>query len=227
MIPPVGNPPPPPAPAPGADERPVDGIVLAAGRSSRMGRSKAALELGGRSFLERCVELLRKGGCRSIVVVVSDPAIVGATAAAEAAGAADPAGLRDVVFVRNPDPASEQIASIRIGLDALPADAAGAAILPVDAPSVRPDTVRALLEAFGRGGAAVLIVRPVHGEQPGHPTIFARALFPELSGPDLPQGAETVIEQHAAARLDVPVDDPGVAANVNTPDDYQELQGHP
>ncbi len=190
----------------------VDGIVLAAGRSSRMGRAKAELVLDGRTFLDRCVGVLLAGGCRSVVVVLG--------------GEADPAEpARDgVLHARNPDPGSQPIDSLRIALDALPVDSAGVAVLPVDAPAVRGDTVRTLIDAFRsappRSG---LVVRPVHHGRPGHPTIFARALYPELSGGSLPRGAESVVAAHATARLDVAVDDPGIAGNVNTPDDYDRL----
>ncbi len=196
----------------------VDGIVLAAGRSSRMGRAKAELELAGRTFLERCIDALLGGGCRSVVVVLGG---------APDAGAAARAG---VVYTLNPDAGSQQVDSIRIGLAALPADSAGAAVLPVDAPAVRAETVRRLIEAFrgeseasGAGGTTGLVVRPVHGGVAGHPTIFARALYGELSRGGLPRGAETVVEAHAAARLDVEVSDPGIGVNVNTPGDYDRL----
>ncbi len=194
----------------------VAGLVLAAGRSGRMGRPKAELELEGRTFLERCIDALLGGGCRSVVVVLG-----GATPPGETG----PAGAREgVVYTHNPDPASQQIDSIRIGLAALPADSAGAAVLPVDAPAVRADTVRRLIDAFRAArGTSGLVVRPVHGGLAGHPTIFARALFPELSRAGLPHGAESVVEAHAAARLDVEVADAGIAGNVNTPGDYDRL----
>jgi len=189
----------------------IDGIVLAAGRSSRMGRSKAELELGGRSFLERCLDALLGGGCCSVVVVLG-----GGEARGDARGG--------VAYVLNPDPASEPIDSLRIGLAALPADSAGVAVLPVDAPAVRTDTLRRLIAAFRTASdASGRVVRPVHDGTAGHPTIFARALFPELRAGGLARGAESVVAAHAAARLDVEVDDPGIAANVNTPDDYDRL----
>jgi len=189
----------------------IDGIVLAAGRSSRMGRPKAELELDGRSFLDRCIAALRAGGCRSVMVVLGEAPGVGAP-------------REGVVYNLNPDPGSQPIDSIRIGLGALPADSAGAAVLPVDAPAVRADTVRRLIDAFrSAAGTTGLVVRPLYEGRPGHPTIFARALFPELSGGGLAHGAESVVEAHAPARLDVEVDDPGIAANVNTPDDYVRL----
>ncbi len=193
----------------------IDGIVLAAGRSSRMGQPKAELELEGRTFLDRCLDALLAGGCRSVVVVL------GRLAETAAATRRDRDG---VVFTLNPEPGSQPIASLRIGLAALPADAAGVAVLPVDAPAVRPGTVLRLVDAFSAApGTTGLVVRPVYAGVAGHPTIFARALFPELMSAELPRGAESVVAAHAAARLDVAVDDPGVAANVNTPDEYQRL----
>ncbi len=211
---PVGN------PQPG--DPPVDGIVLAAGRSSRMGAPKAALDLDGETFLARCIALLRQGGCRSVVVVLPDQHAAAAFAGA-GAGPAD-----DVVVTINPDSGSQPIDSLRIGLAALPADAAAAAVLPVDSPAAHPETVRQLIGAFREAEPGrALIVRPVHGGEPGHPTLFARPLFRELATEVLPHGAETVVERHAQARLDIPVDDPGVSRNVNTPADYRSLRERP
>ncbi len=95
-------------------------------------------------------------------------------------------------------------------------------MLPVDAPAVRPGTVRALIEAF-QAAPGAHVVRPVHDGKPGHPTLFARAVFEQLLQPGLTHGAETIVTRHSASRLDVPVDDPGIAGNVNTPADYERL----
>lgn len=186
----------------------IGGIVLAAGRSSRMGRDKATLQLGGSTFVQRAVNALRDGGCHA-VVVVTPPDFT-------------PDVRGGILAVVNPQPDSEQIVSIRIGLRSLPAEARAALVLPVDAPAVLPETVRRLIETFSATGAP--IVRPLHAGQPGHPTLFARPVFNELSEPHLERGAETVVERHAADRVDVTVDDPGVTSNVNTPEDYTRLQ---
>ncbi len=188
---------------------PVDGIVLAAGRSSRMGRPKGELPLGGSTFLDRCIGALLGGGCRSVIVVL---------------GAAREADVprENVRYSHNPDPASEPIDSIRIALEALPADSLAVAVLPVDTPAVRPETVRDLLEALRAApGPSAPVVRPVYEGVPGHPTLFPRALFPELCRRDLPRGAESVVQAHG--RLDVEVPDRGVVTNVNTPEDYERL----
>src|SRR5690606_26926732 len=96
--------------------------------------------------------------------------------------------------VLNEDPGSEQHDSLRLGLAALPEDSAGVAVLPVDFPLVRAETVERLIEVFR--SSSTLIARPVHGRQPGHPTIFSRTLYGELSRIGLPEGARTVIAHH-------------------------------
>ncbi|HEY8469137.1 MAG TPA: nucleotidyltransferase family protein [Longimicrobiales bacterium] len=191
----------------GAGTAPVHGVLLAAGRSTRMGRSKPLLTLDGEMLIERAVRVLREGGCGGVIAVVR-------AQDDDAARLAHAAGARVVV---NDDAQAEQVDSLRLALRELPDDAAAAAVLPVDVPFVRPATVARLLAAF-RSGAA-LVVRPTYRGEPGHPTLFARALFGELAAPGLPHGARTVIEAHAADTLDIEVDDPGVTQDVDTPED--------
>lgn len=183
----------------------MDGIVLAAGRSARMGRPKALLELDGATFLWRAVAALRVGGCREVCCVV-------AADAAAIAAEAERAGAR---VVRNPEADSEPHDSLRLALHSLGEDAVAALVLPVDHPLVRDDTVAAVVSAFRARGAP--IVRAAAAGRPGHPTLFARSLFPELEAPDLPEGARTVVERHAVAIEDVAVEDMGVRADIDTP----------
>lgn len=191
----------------------IAGIVLAAGRSRRMGRPKAFLALGGRSFLERAVAALRGGGCDPVVVVAGPR---GDAVADEVALAAERLGAR---VARNPDAESPQVASLRAGLAALGTEAEAAVVTPVDVPRVDAETVRALAAAFARTGAPV--AQPFDGVRHGHPVLFARAVWPELMADPLPEGARTVIHAHAAERAEVRV--PALPADVDTPEDYRRL----
>jgi len=175
-----------------------------------MGRSKALLAIAGETFVERAVWVLREGGCGSVVVVVSTDE--------ELARRAERAGGRVVV---NPAADAEPIDSLRLGLDALQAGDDAAAVLPVDHPLVRPATVAALLAAYRATRAP--IVRPVHRGSPGHPTLFARSLFPSLRSPGLPEGARSVVDANLDRIVEVPVDDPGAAVDIDTPDAYRRL----
>jgi molybdenum cofactor cytidylyltransferase len=202
----------PASPRPAASA-PVDAIVLAAGRSARMGRPKPLLRVGDESFVERAVRVLQEGGCRGVTVVVSD-------VAAEAARLAEQAGARIVV---NDDAESEPIDSIRLALAILPDDTAWVAILPVDHPLVEPGTItRLIAAAHARGGA---IVRPVYQGAPGHPGLYARRTFPDFFRPDLERGAHSVVEAFGDEVVDIPVDDPGVRADLNTPEELRHWLG--
>ncbi|HUP20534.1 MAG TPA: nucleotidyltransferase family protein [Gemmatimonadota bacterium] len=193
----------------------VAGVVLAAGRSIRMGQPKALLPVAGRTFLEHAVAILREGGCDPVLAVVpaGSPGL-----ALEAEGA----GGRAVV---SPDPDAEQVESLRIGLAAIGSGAAAAIVLPVDFPHARPKVVEALIDAFRESGAP--IVRPVHRGVPGHPVLFARDLWTELSDPDLEEGARDVVHRHRAEIVEVPVEDRGVTVDVDTPEDYEREIGPP
>lgn len=189
----------------------VGGIVLAAGRSSRMGRPKALLEIEGETFLERAIAILAEGGCAPVVVVLATGA-----AAAPAREIATSSGAKAVA---NPAPDAEQIDSLRIGLAALSADLDAAVVFPVDHPLADAGTVRALVEAFASSGAP--IVRPVYRDRPGHPVLFARATWAELANPTLERGARDVVHRHAGEVRDVRLDDRGVTVDVDTPGDYR------
>lgn len=185
----------------------VAGIILAAGRSERMGTPKPLLEAGGVTFLERAIGTVVEGGCDPVLAVVR----VGAGEV----GLATRAGARPII---NDDPDTEQIESLRLALRALPDPGIGAtAVLPVDHPLVAPETVAALIARWR--AAPERIVRPVHGGAPGHPTLFPRTAWPALMSPQ-PAGARSVVEDGTHPTEDVAVDDAGVVADIDTPDAY-------
>ena len=191
----------------------VDGVVLAAGRSLRMGRSKPLLGVDDSTFITRVVKSLLEGGCREVV------AVIGADDA-DAGAAASQAGARVVI---NAASESEQIDSLRLALRNLLPGAEGIVLLPVDHPLVSADTVATLIDAYTRARPA--IARASTGGTAGHPTLFAETLFDELLHGDLEEGARTLIAAHDADVLDVPVDDRGVIADIDTPEDYRRHVG--
>jgi CTP:molybdopterin cytidylyltransferase MocA len=187
----------------------VDGIVLAAGASTRMGKSKALLEIDGQTFLERAVHLLREAGCRYVIAVVDDDDWT--ERLADVSGAA---------VVINDQPGAEQIDSLRLGIANLPDGGEGVLVLPVDFPRISAETVARLIEEFGRGDAAIL--NPSHKGEAGHPVLFARRILPELLEPDLPNGARSVMEAHAGEARAIEVNDPGILIDIDTPADYRQ-----
>ena len=91
--------------------------------------------------------------------------------------------------------------------------------MPVDMPLVRADTVRRAIAAFLSAHAP--IVRVTYLSRHGHPVVFGRAVFDDLRHADYSVGAKAVLQTHAAAILNVEVDDAAVLRDVDTPEDYR------
>ena len=193
-----------------AQESVIDGIVLAAGASSRMGQAKALLEVEGTSFLERAVKLLRHAGCRYVIAVIND-------SDDWMTRIADTSGAEPVI---NEQPGSEQIDSLRLGIANLPDGYDAIIVLPVDFPRVQQETVNQLVAEFRQHPVAVL--NPAFDGKPGHPVIFSRDVVAELLHPDLPDGARTVIDRHLAGAGTLAVDDAGVLIDIDTPADFKD-----
>ena len=180
------------------------GIVLAAGRSRRMGENKLLVKLGGETVLRRAVRTARAAGLDPICVVVGeDPErLLG-----------ELAGL-PVVPVVNPEPERGMSRSLREGVAALPDDVAGVAVLLADMPFVVAPMVRDVVAAAGEAPMAAASYEGVVAP----PYVYRRALFPELLELDGDGCGKRVYKRHQAeaavaslpaaalADLDVPAD---------------------
>ncbi|HVB36896.1 MAG TPA: nucleotidyltransferase family protein [Vicinamibacterales bacterium] len=195
----------------------IPGVILAAGRSSRMGRLKPLLPLGTHdTFLSRLVRVLREGGADEIVVVVGHEA--------EAVCRAIEQDRLNVRPVRNPRYAEGQLSSVVAALAVVDRPGVRAAlVIPVDMPLVGVSTVRAIVEAYERTKAP--IIRPVRDGVHGHPVLFDRTVFADLRQADPSVGARAVVRARAAQVLDVAVDDAGAFLDIDTPEDYERIPG--
>jgi molybdenum cofactor cytidylyltransferase len=188
----------------------VSAIILAAGASVRMGRPKALLQVGGRTFVRRIVDTLQAGGINDIAVVLrpQQPA-----AAAEVAAA----GAR---VVENLHADRGQLSSLVAGLDAV--DVPGVELVLVtlvDVPLIQSSTIRALVERAAASSAP--IARASFRGCHGHPVVFKRQVFNALRAADPAVGAKAVLRECPVE--DIEVDDPFVVQDVDTPDDYARL----
>jgi molybdenum cofactor cytidylyltransferase len=189
-------------------EKAVDGVILAAGLSSRMRQPKPLLQVGTDTFASRAVDTLRAAGCRRILLVTNADADW-----ADALARAD-----DVQRVTNEQPESEQIDSLRLAVRALPDDSAAILVLPVDLPLVTAETARTVVQAWRREPA--LLYLPFHNTVAGHPVLVARGLYPELLTAVLEEGLRSFIMDHARDLREVRVPDAGILIDIDTPDDY-------
>src|SRR4051812_37701887 len=145
------------------------GVVLAAGRSARMGSPKALLDFLGLPFSVRILEALEVLEVKTRVAVLGpdapriQPVLAG----------------HDCMIVENPEPETGQIASLRLAIRALePLQPSAILVWPVDLPHVRVTTVERVLEAHRRTQAVAVV--PSFGGRRGHPVVWGSALFAEL-----------------------------------------------
>ncbi len=183
----------------------IAGVVLAGGRSARMGRPKATLPWGDGTFVAAVLRTLSNAGASPLLVVCGAHATETARAL--------PAEL-DVSLVSNPAPARGQLSSLQVALRAL-GDVDGAIVSLVDHPAVRAETVSALLDAVRPDR----IVVPRHQGRRGHPVVFGSELFAELCATPHEAGARAVVRADPARVLELDVDDAGIHVDIDTPDD--------
>ena len=193
----------------------IAAIVPAAGHSTRMGRPKLILPLGGGTLIARVVSALRAGGAAVVVVVAPRPETAGADALARQA--IDAGAVVVAPEVQPPD----MRASFECGLaflDGREAVVATVLLAPGDSPGITAALVKRVLEQALVNPSRIVV--PTHAGQRGHPIALPWARAREVR--DLPAGVG--INALVAARPELVVelvaDDPGVVADLDTPEDY-------
>src|ERR1700731_751019 len=185
----------------------IDGILLAAGESRRMGYPKPLLTIDGQRFIEKISATMLAVVPRLVVVL---------GAHAERIHRAIPRDDR-IVIVENPNYSRGQLSSLKIGLDAVQSGSQGAIVHLGDHPMVRVESFRAVVDSFGRTRKAIVIARS--GGQRGHPVIFDRSIFVELQNAPEGEGARHVVNADASRVEYVDLDDPGVNLDLDPPAD--------
>ena len=203
----VTRPQPREAPQP-ADGRRVAALVLAAGRSTRMGGpNKLLAEIGGKPLVRIVTEQALASRAAPVIVVTGHerPKVEAALA-----------GLR-VRFVHNPDYAAGLSTSLKAGLAALPPETDGAIVCLGDMPQVTAGLIDRMLEAFDPARGALVVVPTIEGKR-GNPVVWSRRFFPDLMALEGDVGARHLIGTHADAVAEVPVEDSAALTDVDTPD---------
>src|ERR1700726_1580649 len=187
--------------------RDVAAIILAAGRSTRMGGpNKLLAELGGKTLVRIVTEQALASKASNVIVVTGHQAEQVEKALQ---------GLK-VKFVRNADFAEGLASSVKAGVAAVADDADGAVICLGDMPLISAQLIDRLIEAFApdRGN---LIVVPVSDKRRGNPVLWSRRFFNELMTLDGDIGARHLIAKHNEAVVEVPVQGDGAFLDIDTP----------
>ena len=188
--------------------RHVTAVILAAGRSTRMGGpNKLLAELGGKTLVRIVTEQALASGVSGVVVVTGHQA-------AEVEKAL--AGLK-VKFVRNPDFVAGLASSVKTGIAAVPADADGAVVCLGDMPLIDARLIDRLIEAFAPDRGHLIAV-PVSDSRRGNPVLWSRRFFSELMALDGDIGARHLIIRHNEAVVEVAVEGHGAFLDIDTPE---------
>ena len=179
-------------------------IVLAAGRSTRMGAAnKLVADINGKPMVRRVVEAALASQARPVLVVTGHMAAdVSATLA----------GL-DVTLAANPDYATGLASSLKAGIGALPPSCDGALIMLGDMPLIAPEHLDSLIAAF----IPDAIVVPMHEGGQGNPVLWSSKFFPELLQLDGDAGAKRLIAAHAEGVRGVDLGTDAIFADIDTP----------
>ena len=193
----------------------VSAVVLAAGTSTRMGRAKQLLPLGGTTVLAHTLENVRSTGLEEIILVLG--------ASAEAISQQLPPSLLEgLKVVVNQAYGQGMASSLREGLCALDQRTDGALIILGDQPFIRPQTLHQIMDEYRRSRAKIVI--PSYQGNRGNPVLLDRSVFSEVMALEGDVGCRAIFGNHLEAILKVEVEDKGVLLDIDDQDDYARLK---
>ena len=184
-------------------------VILAAGYSSRMGRFKPLMQLGGQSLIERCAGLFHQAGIRTVLIVTG-------YRCGDVETEAKRVGLR---CIHNPDYALGMFSSVctaarhLVGID-------GFFLLPMDIPLVRPATISILCTAFNGRTA----LSPCFDGMRGHPPLIPGHLIPAILEHDGRDGLRSLLEKEEIQ--EIAVWDKGILMDTDISEDFTALTRH-
>jgi len=189
----------------------VAGLILAAGKSQRMGSPKALLRIYGRTFLEHIASEAKKSNLTEVKIVLGSQAELILERLPQ---------LRANVVI-NPEYEQGQLSSLIRGLKALEGYSIdGLMLFLVDHPFVDRNLINELLDWFSSHNNPLVI--PTFKKKRGHPIIFAHELFPELINAPVDAGAVIVVRKYQDKILHVETGQAGILLDIDTPEAYRE-----
>jgi molybdenum cofactor cytidylyltransferase len=202
------------------------GVILAAGESSRMGRDKALLPWpplpageapSSETFLSAAIRSLALATDFVLVVVGKNESALAPIIFAHGASLAV-----------NPDPSRGQFSSLQTGLhEVLNRGRDAAMVTLVDRPPASRRTIQTLRDAFEAADQNIWTVVPEFSGKHGHPYLVGREMMEAFLRVPATSIARDIEHQHQQRIQYLKVDDPQIALNINTPEDYAGLLGRP
>jgi molybdenum cofactor cytidylyltransferase len=206
-------------------------VVLAAGRSVRMGQQKLLLPIRGKPMIAGIVhEVVSSSVDTTVIVLGADAeAVRGAVAAhrndvspsphlEEKARASSSSSL---AFVTNSDPHSDMLSSVRCGLRALPDSCETVLVVLGDQPGVTTDLIERLILAYCSSTHRIIV--PVNSGRRGHPVLFSCRLRDEVLTQYDGQGLRALLQAHPEQVLEVNIPARNDLEDLDTPEEYRRF----
>jgi len=196
----------------------ITAIILAAGKSTRMGSPKMLLPWGDTTIMEHVIAVFSNAGIKDILVVTG-----GARERVEAV-ILECEKRYPVRSVHNKEfKTGEMLSSIQCGLQDLLERGVGAAMIGLgDQPQVQENSVRLLMKAFLETKSPLVV--PSFQMRRGHPWLVVSSLWNELIEMDSTQTPRNFLNAHAKDIYYVNMDTPTILSDLDTPDDYHAAQ---
>jgi molybdenum cofactor cytidylyltransferase len=194
--------------------RNIAGVILGAGRSSRMGGpNKLLAEIARRPLVRMVADAVLASRARPVIVVTGHQ-----RERVEAALAGLP-----VKFVHNPHFADGLGTSLKAGIAAMPAEVDGAIVCLGDMPQVDAPLIDRLIGAFDPDKGALVVVPTIEGKR-GNPVVWSRRFFPDLMAVEGDVGARYLIGRYSEAVSEVPLTGTAALTDVDTPEALEAVK---
>ncbi len=192
----------------------IASVILSAGASARMGTPKSNLKIGNTTFINSILSKLQSCNATTIFIVTGYHH-------RQISQAIDSTYICKILH--NSHPEQGQLSSLQLAIRNFDQQVTGMLMVLVDHPLVREDTYREVLKSAQANPQAIII--PTYRQQRGHPVYFSRKFFPALLETPLILGAREVIKNNKQFVHSLPVSDPGILQDIDTPADLIKYSG--
>ena len=191
--------------------RNIVALILAGGRSSRMGALKPLLPVNGKPAIQWAVETFKEAG-------ISDVRVVVGFRSEQLIQVLETLGVKIIV---NPDPERGMFSSIQEGLRSFSDTADAFFLMPADMPMLRSQTIEKLLKVYDQ--SLYSVIYPTYLGERGHPPLITRRCFSEILTEKPDQNLRNILEAFESDSHEVRCPDSGIRMDMDTPADYQDI----
>jgi len=189
----------------------VAGIILAAGKSTRMGSTKQLLPWSGTTILGHIILQASMSYLDHLVLVLGH----------KAGQIVSELEFHNFALVFNPEYDKGQSSSLKKGINNLPNNIQAAIFLLADQPLISFSVIDKIIDTYIQTSSPLII--PVHKERRGNPVLIDRSIFPRLMRLQGDTGARAIFDEYSDLLLEVDIPDQGICLDIDTWDEYIKM----